>query len=313
MGYSNEVLTQMKAVLQQVAELKEEAARLTSKEAVKESFKEAFELLETTLKAAILKASGEAKDAVRQEALNLAVQSAVAEVRAKLSEITAKVVAAVDVNELARSEVIKINAKINELLADAVKKEAAAANFSGVLQNLTQEARGEVEKGKAEFSANLQKANLVLQEGQEAFKNKLQSEVLKRVEASSEGLAREVVESNKSAILRRLDFTEPVAELVKSKESKQILKEELNREAAKAVAAQEFEPLVQSVVKKMVYDEVEDLKDRRYKWYFTRADFAVKNALILLHKELSWAWRFYEIHFYNNDYKPQKHNIFKNI
>lgn len=313
MSYSNEVLTQIKAVLQQAGELKEEAARIVSKEAIKESFKESFSELEATLKKAVLKASGEAKDAVRQEALNLALQSARAEVAAKLGEITAKVAAAVDVNELARSEVVKINAKINELLADAVKKEAAGANFNGVLQNLAQEARGAVEKAKTEFSANLQKANLVLQEGQEAFETRLQSEVLKRVEASSESLAREVVESNKNAILKRLDFTEPVAELVESKESRQILKEELNREAAKAVAAEEFEPLIQSVVKKMVYDEVEDLKDRRYKWYFTRADFAVKNALILLHKELSWAWRFYEIHFYNNEYKPQKHNIFKNI
>lgn len=313
MSYSNEVLTQIKAVLQQAGELKEEAARIVSKEAIKESFKESFSELEATLKKAVLKASGEAKDAVWQEALNLALQSARAEVAAKLGEITAKVAAAVDVNELARSEVVKINAKINELLADAVKKEAAGANFNGVLQNLAQEARGAVEKAKTEFSANLQKANLVLQEGQEAFETRLQSEVLKRVEASSESLAREVVESNKNAILKRLDFTEPVAELVESKESRQILKEELNREAAKAVAAEEFEPLIQSVVKKMVYDEVEDLKDRRYKWYFTRADFAVKNALILLHKELSWAWRFYEIHFYNNEYKPQKHNIFKNI
>lgn len=313
MSYSNEVLTQMKAVLQQVSELKEEAVRLTSKEVVKESFKEAFSELEETLKKAVLKASGEAKDAVRQEALNLALEGGREAVAAKFGEITSKVVAAVDVNELARSEVAKITAVISSLLADAVKKEAQGANFSGVLQNLTQEARGEVEKAKAEFSANLQKANLVLQEGQKAFKNELQSEVLKRVEASGENLAREVVENNKNAILKRLDFTEPVAELVESKESRQILKEELNREAAKAVAAEEFEPLVQSVVKKMVYDEVEGLKDKRYKWYFTRADFAVKNALILLHKELSWAWRFYEIHFYNNDYKPQKHNIFKNI
>lgn len=313
MGYSNEVLTQMKAVLQQVVELKEEAARIVSKKAVKESFKEAFGELEASLKKAVLKASGEAKDTVRQEALNLALSGAREVVGASLTQFKNDIAARVDVSELARSEVVKITAVINSLLAEAVKKEAAGANFSGVLQNLTQEARGEVEKGKAEFSANLQKANLVLQEGQEAFKNKLQSEVLKRVEASGESLAREVVENNKNAILKRLDFTEPVAELVAGKESRKILKEELNREAAKAVAAAEFEPLVQSVVKKMVYDEVSELKDKRYKWYFTRADFAVKNALILLHKELSWAWRFYEIHFYNNDYKPQKHNIFKNI